>query len=50
MQKILNLPVLFMGYGLNSDGAHGPNERFGIENFHRGIDTAIIFLEEVKAG
>lgn len=49
MQNTLNLPVLFMGYGLNSDGAHGPNERFGVENFHRGIDTAIVFLEEISA-
>lgn len=47
LQRTLGLPVLFMGYGLNSDGAHGPNERFGIENFHRGIDTAIVFLEEI---
>jgi len=46
MQRILGLPVLMMGYGLNSDGAHGPNERFSIEMFHKGIDTAIVFLNE----
>lgn len=46
-QRELNVPVLLMGFGLNSDGAHGPNEHFSIEMYHKGIDTAIYFLEEV---
>jgi acetylornithine deacetylase/succinyl-diaminopimelate desuccinylase-like protein len=36
-----------MGFGLEGDGAHGPNEHFTIEMFHRGIQTIIHFLEEV---
>jgi acetylornithine deacetylase/succinyl-diaminopimelate desuccinylase-like protein len=36
-----------MGFGMNTDGAHGPDEHFSIEMFHRGIDTAICFLEEL---
>ncbi len=43
----LGLPSILMGYGLNTDGAHGPDEHFSIEMFHRGIDTAIVFLEEL---
>jgi acetylornithine deacetylase/succinyl-diaminopimelate desuccinylase-like protein len=43
----LGIPSILMGYGLNTDGAHGPDEHFSIEMFHRGIDTAIIFLEEL---
>jgi acetylornithine deacetylase/succinyl-diaminopimelate desuccinylase-like protein len=43
----LGIPSILMGYGLNTDGAHGPDEHFSIEMFHRGIDTAIIFLEEM---
>jgi acetylornithine deacetylase/succinyl-diaminopimelate desuccinylase-like protein len=46
-RRELGFPVILMGYGLNADGAHGPNEHFSIEMFHRGIDTAICFLEEV---
>jgi acetylornithine deacetylase/succinyl-diaminopimelate desuccinylase-like protein len=47
-QRELNgLPIILMGFGLNSDGAHGPNERFSLEMFHKGIDTAIYFLEAV---
>lgn len=48
-QRELGLPVILMGYGLNSDGAHGPNEHFSVEMFHKGIDTAIHFLHEVAA-
>ncbi len=43
----LGLPSILMGYGLNTDGAHGPDEHFSVEMFHRGIDTAILFLEEL---
>src|SRR5690606_22994057 len=38
-QNVLNLPVVMMGFGLNSDNLHGPNEHFSIEMFHKGIDT-----------
>jgi len=36
-----------MGYGLDSDGLHAANEHFTIEMFHRGIETAIVYLEEL---
>lgn len=50
LQKELNnLPVVLMGFGLTSDGPHGPNEHFSIEMFHKGIDTAIHFFEEIGA-
>lgn len=42
-----NLPIILMGFGLNSDGAHGPNESFTLEMFHKGIATAICFYEEL---
>lgn len=48
-QEKLKLPVVLMGFGLNSDGLHGPNEHFTIEMFHRGIATSIQFLEEFAA-
>lgn len=46
-QNKLNIPVILLGFGLNTDGLHGPNEHFHIEMFHKGIDTAIHFLEQV---
>lgn len=43
----LGLDSILMGYGLNTDGAHGPDEHYSVEMFHRGIDTTICFLEEL---
>jgi acetylornithine deacetylase/succinyl-diaminopimelate desuccinylase-like protein len=48
-QTKLSLPIVLMGFGLDTDGLHGPNEHLSIEMFHRGIDTAIQFLEEIAA-
>lgn len=46
-QNVLKMPVILMGFGLNSDGLHGPNEHFDLSLFHRGIRTTIHFLHEV---
>ncbi len=46
-QKLLHIPVIMMGFALNSAGAHGPDEHFSVEMFHKGIDTMITFLDEV---
>jgi acetylornithine deacetylase/succinyl-diaminopimelate desuccinylase-like protein len=45
-RRELNAPVLLMGYGLNTDGAHGPDEHYSLAMFQQGIDTAILFLDE----
>ena len=45
LQRELELPVVLMGFGLRSDGAHGPDESYSIEMFYRGIQTAIYFAE-----
>jgi acetylornithine deacetylase/succinyl-diaminopimelate desuccinylase-like protein len=44
---LMGIPVVMMGYGLDDDGLHSPNERFSIEMFQRGIETAIVYLEEL---
>lgn len=45
--SLLKVPVVMMGYGLDSDGLHSPNEHYSIEMFHRGVETAIVYLEEL---
>jgi acetylornithine deacetylase/succinyl-diaminopimelate desuccinylase-like protein len=45
--NLMKMPVVMMGYGLDTDGLHGTNEHFSIEMFHRGIETAIVYLEEL---
>ena len=44
---LMHIPVVLMGFGLDDDGLHSPNERFSIEMFNRGIQTAIVYLEEL---
>jgi len=44
---LLKIPVVMMGYGLDSDGLHSPNESYSIDMFHRGIETAIVYLDEL---
>jgi acetylornithine deacetylase/succinyl-diaminopimelate desuccinylase-like protein len=47
--NLMHIPVVMMGYGLDDDGFHGANEHLSIEMFHRGIETAIVYLEELAA-
>jgi acetylornithine deacetylase/succinyl-diaminopimelate desuccinylase-like protein len=44
---IMQIPVVLMGYGLESDGLHSPNEHWRLEMFERGVATAIVYLEEL---
>ncbi|MBK8034217.1 MAG: dipeptidase [Chloroflexi bacterium] len=46
-KRILNVNTVMLGFGLNTDGTHGPDEHYSIDMFHKGIDTAIYYLEEV---
>lgn len=45
--NLMRIPVVMMGYGLDDDGFHGANEHWSIEMCHRGIETAIVYLEEL---
>jgi acetylornithine deacetylase/succinyl-diaminopimelate desuccinylase-like protein len=44
---LLRMPVVMMGYGLDTDGLHGTNEHYSLEMFQRGIETAIVYLDEL---
>ncbi len=44
---LMKIPVVMMGYGLDSDGLHAANEHYSIEMFERGIETAIVYLDEL---
>ena len=46
LQRLLNLPVAMMGFGLPDDRLHAPNEKFHLPNFYRGIEASIHFLHE----
>jgi acetylornithine deacetylase/succinyl-diaminopimelate desuccinylase-like protein len=44
-KRILGLDSVLMGFGLDSDAIHSPNEHFGIDRFHQGIEASIRFLD-----
>lgn len=42
-KKELGLDSVMLGFGLNSDNIHSPNEHYGIFNYLKGIETITIF-------
>jgi len=44
-KKILGLDTVLMGFGLDSDQIHSPNEHFGLDRFKAGIQSIIRFME-----
>jgi acetylornithine deacetylase/succinyl-diaminopimelate desuccinylase-like protein len=47
LADLLKIPVVMMGYGLDTDGLHSPNEHYRISMFKQGIETAIVYLDEL---
>jgi acetylornithine deacetylase/succinyl-diaminopimelate desuccinylase-like protein len=42
-EKELGIKIVFMGFGLDSDNLHSPNEKFDIANYYKGIETIPYF-------
>ena len=42
-EKELGLKIVFMGFGLDSDNLHSPNEKYDIANYYKGIETIPYF-------
>lgn len=42
-EKELGLKIVFMGFGLDSDNLHSPNEKYDLVNFYKGIETIPYF-------
>ncbi|RXK59270.1 dipeptidase [Lacibacter luteus] len=42
-EKELGIKIVFMGFGLDSDNLHSPNEKYDIFNFYKGIETIPYF-------
>lgn len=38
-QQVLNAHSILMGFGLDADNIHSPNEHYGLFNFYKGIET-----------
>ncbi len=49
-EKELGSKSVLMGFGLNSDVIHSPNENFGLFNFYKGIETIPYFFKYYVEG
>jgi acetylornithine deacetylase/succinyl-diaminopimelate desuccinylase-like protein len=48
-EKELGLKSVLMGFGLDSDALHSPNEHYGLFNYYKGIETIPLFHEYFAA-
>ena len=44
-EKELGLKTVLMGFGLDSDAIHSPNEHYGVFNYFKGIETIPYFYK-----
>lgn len=44
-EEVLGVKTVLMGFGLNSDAIHSPNEHYGLFNFYKGIETIPYFYQ-----
>ncbi|MEL6152732.1 MAG: dipeptidase [Bacteroidota bacterium] len=49
LQQALGCDVAMMGFGLDSDAIHSPNEHFVVDHFYKGIKTIIAFYDAFAA-
>jgi acetylornithine deacetylase/succinyl-diaminopimelate desuccinylase-like protein len=43
LERELGIKIVFMGFGLDNDNLHSPNEKYNIENYYKGIETIPFF-------
>jgi acetylornithine deacetylase/succinyl-diaminopimelate desuccinylase-like protein len=43
-QQSLGIPSVLMGFSLPDDNIHGPNEKFSLANYWRGIESVVEYL------
>jgi acetylornithine deacetylase/succinyl-diaminopimelate desuccinylase-like protein len=42
-EQELGIKIVFMGFGLDSDNLHSPNEKYDLANYYKGIETIPYF-------
>jgi len=48
LERVLQAPVLLMGFGLPGENAHAPDEWMSIENFEKGTHASAALLDELR--
>ena len=44
-EQVLGIKSILMGFGLEEDAIHSPNENYPLENFYKGIETIVAFYK-----
>ena len=47
IKKELGVDTLLLGWGQNDDNLHGPNEKFSLSDFHKGIKASAHLMAEL---
>ena len=47
-QQVLGLDSVLMGFGLDEDAIHSPNEHYGLFNYYKGIETIADFYKNYQ--
>ena len=49
-EKVLGAKSVLMGFGLDTDAIHSPNEHYGLYNYYKGIESIPYFFEFYAQG
>jgi acetylornithine deacetylase/succinyl-diaminopimelate desuccinylase-like protein len=44
-EKVFGVKSVLMGFGLDSDDIHSPNEHYGLFNYYKGIETIPLYFK-----
>lgn len=47
-ERVLGVKTVLMGFGLESDAIHSPNENFRLDIFRKGIEAVVETLKEIQ--
>ncbi|WAH39137.1 dipeptidase [Alicyclobacillus dauci] len=45
--QLFHIPVVLMGFGLNDENFHAPNEHFSLDNFDKGLRTLCYYYKHL---
>jgi acetylornithine deacetylase/succinyl-diaminopimelate desuccinylase-like protein len=49
-EEVLGIKTILMGFGLESDAIHSPNENYRLDHFYKGIETIPYFFKYFAEG